>query len=188
MIHAYDLVYLDPAQENLGVLFDYSINYLGFSLVSFYKRFLESTMSNKFENGDYSVIVGKSGIELAKDLFVDKFELKDYQPEKRSQEYWLGYSLAYFQWRISLSFKTLNRYITINELLLMYNPYHEMDIQQFVSRVIEIYNERKKMTNLQIMRLRAGMSRRALSLLSEVPERTIEQYEQKKEEHKQSQR
>ena len=180
MIRAYDLVYLDSAQENLAVLFDYSINYLGIPLQYFYKRFLESTISMKFERGDYTVLAGKSGIELSKDLLGDSFRKVDYQPEGRSPEYWLGYSLAYLNWKTNLSFKKLNTYLKIHELISMYHPYHEMSENRFVERVIEIYNERKHYTNLQIIRTSLGSSRRVLSLISGVPERTIEQYEQRR--------
>lgn len=180
MIHAYDLVYVEPAQENLAVLFDYSVNFLHIPLNKLYKRFLQSKLSKKFEMGDYSVIVGKSGIELVKDLTDSPIDKIEYQITGRSPEYWLGYSLAFFQWKTSLPFKKLDKYISINELLSMYHPYHEMSLGQFVERVSQIYNERKKYTNLQIIRTSLLCSRRALSLMSDVPERTIEQYEQRR--------
>ncbi len=49
-----------------------------------------------------------------------------------------------------------------------------MDIMQFVNRVIEIYNKRKEKTNLEIRRKVIGYSRHALSIISTVPEKTIE--------------
>lgn len=180
MIHAYDLVYLEPAQENLAILFDYSINFLNIPLEKFYRCFLQSKVSKRFEMGDYSVIVGKSGLELVKDLIDYPIDKVEYQISDRSPEYWLGYSLAYFQWITSLSLRKLNQYISINELSTMYHPYHEMSIDRFVDRVRQIYNERKKYTNLQIIRTNLGSSRRILSLISGVPERTIEQYEQRR--------
>ena len=180
MIRAYDLVYLDSAQENLAVLFDYSINYVGVSLQLFYKEFLKSLVSTKFERGDFTVLAGKSGIELSKDVLGVSFKKLDYQPEGRSPEYWLGYSLAFFHWKTNLSFRKLNRYIGIDELMAMYHPYHEMSENRFVERVAEIYNERKHYTNLQIIRTNLGSSRRVLSLISGVPEKTIEQYEQRR--------
>lgn len=180
MIRAYNLVYLEPAQDNLAVLFDYSVNFLKIPLDKFYRHFLQSIVSKKFEMGDYSVIVGKSGVELVKDLIDGPVDEVEYQTDDRSPEYWLGYSLAYFQWATSLPFRKLNKYISIEELLSMYHPYHEMDIDQFVDRVAQIYNERKKYTNLQIIRKTLGCSRHLLSLISGVPERTIEQYEQRR--------
>lgn len=180
MIRAYDLIYLEPAQENLAVLFDYTVNYLRVPITSLYRGFLESPIVRKFEQGDFNVLVGKSGIELSREIFSDSFVDIKYQPEGKSEEYWLGYSLAFFQWYTNLSFRKLNQYIKIDELLSMYHPYHEMDLNKFIERITEIYNERKRYTNLQIYRKMLKYSRRALSLMSGVPERTIEQYEQKR--------
>ena len=61
----------------------------------------------------------------------------------------------------------------------MYNPYHEMDISHFCDHMSALYNSRKPYSNLKLLRLDANLSQSELSKLSEVPVRTIQQYEQK---------
>lgn len=50
--------------------------------------------------------------------------------------------------------------------------------------MLEIYNNRKEGTNLKTLRLNAGLSQSELAEISDIPVRTIQQYEQKKEKHK----
>ena len=54
-----------------------------------------------------------------------------------------------------------------------------MDIEHFVDKMNELYQAAKPETNLKILRLKAGLSQRELSELSDVPLRTIQQYEQR---------
>lgn len=65
MIHAYDKSYLSNAQKNLAGMLDYLVNDLDNSLETAWKYFLTSEMAFRFENGDCSVIAGKSGVEIA---------------------------------------------------------------------------------------------------------------------------
>lgn len=179
-IHAYDRNYLYLAQNQLAWFLDYSVNFLNLSLSFVWESFLKSDLSHKFANGDSSILSGKSGIELALDLFnKNGDDYPDYISIDRSREYWLGYYLAYYQWEVAISFDFLNKYISIEEMLSLYNPYHEMDIHQFIDKLNEILNQRKEKTNLEIFRHKLGLSRRELSIASNVPYRLIEHYEQR---------
>ena len=107
-------------------------------------------------------------------------EAKEYRPvANRSPEYWAGWALAYYQWQTNLSFKQIDSFISITEVLAMYNPYHEIDISQFCDRMTKLYNSRKQETNLKKVRLAAGLSQSKLAEVSGIPVRTIRQYEQK---------
>ena len=46
-------------------------------------------------------------------------------------------------------------------------------------KMLEIYNSRKEVTNLKFYRLKAGISQKELAKYSNVPLRTIQQYEQR---------
>ena len=61
----------------------------------------------------------------------------------------------------------------------MYNPYHEMDISQFCDHMLELYKSRKTVSNLKTLRIKSGLSQSQLAQMSEIPVRTIQQYEQK---------
>ena len=54
-----------------------------------------------------------------------------------------------------------------------------MDIRQFTEKMTELYKEAKKDTNLKLLRQKAELTQRELAELSEVPLRTVQQYEQR---------
>ena len=179
MIHAYDRNYLGRAQTLMGVMFHVAVYDLGNSLERFYDRFLFSRISSYFEAGDSSILGGMSGVELALEILDDDTR-DDYLPVfDKSSEYWCGWALAYFQWYSDIRFIQINKYIPIKEIHKMYNPYHEMDISQFCDHMIALYNSRKQYSNLKMKRLESRLSQSELSRLSEVPVRTIQQYEQR---------
>ena len=177
---AYNKSYVYDAQKRLGEALDYAVNGLKMNLSEFWSIFANSRYAAKMEIGDCELIFGMSGAELAEKVLDNKQYNRDYYSFERSEEYWLGYCLAYFQWKTCLSFKKMTEFVSIEELLSLYNPYHEMDVESFVTRVSEIINERKNMTNLMAMRIKRNLTRKELSELSNVPLRTIEQYEQRR--------
>lgn len=179
MIHAYDKTYLSKAQGNLGSMLDFAVYDLKENLSGFYKKFLLSEISVRFEEGESSVIAGKSGVELALEIAGDFSLAKKYRPvANKSPEYWAGWALAYFQWQTNLAFKKIDSLIPIEEILGMYSPYHEMDISHFCGKMTALYNSRKQISNLKLIRQKSGFSQKELSKISDVPLRTIQQYEQ----------
>ena len=160
-------------------MFDFAVYDLEEDLTDFYQKFLKSRISSQFERGESTVIVGKSGVELTLEIIGDEKLASKYRPvANRTPEYWCGWALAYFQWYSGLTFKEIDNYIPVSEVLAMYSPYHEMDISQFCDKMIELYNNRKINTNLKNMRLNAGLSQSELADISDIPMRTIQQYEQ----------
>jgi len=180
MIHAYDKLYLSKAQNNMASMLDFAVYDLKENLPEFYQKFLYSKVSKQLERGESTVTVGKSGVELALEVIGDEKLASKYRPAaNRTPEYWCGWALAYFQWYSNLSFRDINNVVPISEILAMYSPYHEMDISQFCDKMLEVYNNRKKGTNLKTLRLNAGLSQSELAEISGLPVRTIQQYEQK---------
>ena len=175
MIHAYDKNYLDKAQRSLGVMFDYAVNDCNVSLSTIWNAFLSSNISSLFESGDSSTIVGKSGIELAKDIL--NLDTKPSFREGRSREYWTGWAIAYYQWYKNIAFKDIT--ISINDICALYNPYHEMDILQFCDKMDELLNINTSKSNLKRIRENVGISQNELATITGIPVRTIQQYEQK---------
>lgn len=183
MIHAYDKVYLDKARIALGRMLDFAVHEIHQSLPYYYQLFLESDISKRFGDGDYTLLVGRSGVELAYEVMnsVQKFTppAKVQYAVNRSAEYWTGWALAYYQWDTGMSFAEIDRHIPIMDIYMLYNPYHEMDIRQFVDRMNELYRSSKPCTNLKYLRQLAGLSQSELAAFSDVPLRTIQQYEQR---------
>lgn len=183
MICAYDKVYLDKARTVLGRMLDFAVYDLKYDIAEFFELFIKSGVAKRLETGDFAVIVGMSGVELAYEVLEKSGEkcrrIKPNYTASRSEEFWTGWALAYYQWKTSLSFAEIVRYVPIKDIMALYTPYHEMDIRQFVDRVNEMYKAAKPEINLKILRQEAGLSQRELADLSGVPVRTIQQYEQR---------
>ncbi len=183
MICAYDKIYLDKARTVLGRMLDFAVHELRYDITEFFGMFIESGVAKRFEDGDYEVIVGMSGVELAYTVLeqagIKSERIKPNYTANRSEEYWVGWALAYYQWMTSLSFADIVKHIPIMEIRALYIPYHEMDIRHFADKMNELYKTAKSETNLKLLRQNRNLSQRELAELSEIPVRTIQQYEQR---------
>ena len=183
MIHAYDKSYLSNAQKNLACMLDYLVNELDNSIEDAWKWFLSSKSAILFEQGDCSVIAGKSGIELAyavlEDAGKERPDMIKMLPYNRSREYWTGWAIAYYQWETGLPFAEIEEAIPIQEIYMLYEPYHEMDIRQFVDKMNELYHDSSPDTNLKALRTLSGFTQAELAEQTNIPLRTIQQYEQR---------
>ena len=183
MIRAYDKVYLDKARTALGRMLDFAVYDLKYDIDDFFNLFIRSGVAKRFENGDFAVVVGMSGVELAYEVLeqsrMGSERIKPNYTISRSKEFWTGWALAYYQWETSMSFAEIVRYIPIKDVRALYQPYHEMDIRQFVDKMNAMYKAAKPETNLKLLRQKAGLSQRSLADLSGIPIRTIQQYEQR---------
>ena len=144
MICAYDKVYMPMAQKVMGNMFNYVVYDCGYELSEYYDIFLDSDYSRRFGKGDSYVIAGMSGAELA----INVLHISDddiIMPgiyDGRSQEYWTGWILAYYQWYSGKTFRLIQQEISISNILKMYNPYHEMDISQSIDKLMDISQKR----------------------------------------------
>ncbi len=183
MMHAYDKIYLDRARVVLARMLDFAVHDLGYRINEFFELFIQSGVAKRFEQGDYTVLTGKSGVEVAYEVLEKSGttveRVKPQYVQERSEEYWTGWALAYYQWQTSLSFEEITRFVPIHYVQRLYSPYHEMDIQHFVDRVNELYHEARPYTNLKLKRRQAGLSQKELAQMSGIPLRTIQQYEQR---------
>lgn len=183
MIHAYDKVYLDKARVVLASMLDFAIYDLNYKINEFFDLFIKSGVARRFEQGDFTVLTGKSGVEVAYEVLDEcRISIERIQPRYvngRSEEYWTGWALAYYQWETALSFEEIARFVPIHYVKALYSPYHEMDIRHFVEKMNELYREAKPYTNLQLKRRQVGLSQSQLANQTGIPLRTIQQYEQR---------
>ena len=100
-------------------------------------------------------------------------------PFDRTPEYWTGWALAYYQWNTGLRFSEIEHAIPIRTIWMMYDPYHEMDIRQFVDKLNEMYRNAKPETNLKTLRTLANLSQSELAAQTGISVRTLQQYEQR---------
>ncbi len=183
MMHAYDKTYLDKARTALGRMLDFAVYDLHYDIEVFFDLFLTSDVAARFETGDFTLLAGMSGVELAYEVLehsgIDSPRITPNYTMNRSEEYWTGWALAYYQWETALSFAEIVRYIPIKDIMALYSPYHEMDIRHFVNKMNELYRTAKPDTNLKLLRKKAGLTQQELAEQSDVPLRTLQQYEQR---------
>lgn len=187
MAHAYNKNILPVVQNQMGGMFDFAAYGLGYGLGDFYRIFLDSKYCRRMENADSATVMGKSGVELCYDIseheYIPAKEMDIYTLHAingRSREYWTGWALAYYQWFTSLPYAEINEVKSVDDIASMYDIYHEMDISHFVERINEVYKMKNPESRLKKMRKNAGLSQRALSELTEIPLKTIQQYEQRR--------
>ena len=123
MTTAYDKVYLEKARTNLGRMLDFAVYDLKYDISVFFELFISSGIATNFGNGDFNMIAGMSGVELSY-MVLEKANIsfKRVTPNytaNRSEEYWTGWALAYYQWETSLSFEEIVHYIPTGFILTL---------------------------------------------------------------------
>ena len=183
MIRAYHKVYLEKARTNLGRMLDFATYDLGYEPSEFFDHFINCGLAERFGKGEFILTAGMSGVELAYRVLELTYNQVEYPKPRytadRSPEYWAGWALAYYQWETAMPFEEILEYISLDNIIRMYSPYHEMDIRHFCDRMNELYREANPETKLKQFRQRAGLSQSELAEASGVPVRTIQQYEQR---------
>ena len=181
---AYQKFYLNDAQQNLAVMFDYAIRLLKYDGDQFFLYFIQSEVAQKFEHANPKYIAGMCGIELAQNV-LNKIGAAPKFPDdpkiELGKEFWLGWVLAYYQWYSGLKFSDLQEYGLVPSEILSRYILHEADISKFVSTANKIIlaNKAASPTRLQKSRKARGITQKELSELSGVSLRMIQLYEQR---------
>lgn len=135
MTPAYSKLYLADASLALGSMLESAVYLFNVELDAFWQLFLASHVSDDFGHGLSGTVSGKSGWELAAEILDDaKVDFCRVEPKGvvgRSREFWAGWSLAQYQWWAGLAFREIEAFAPLGDIVLMYSPYHEMDIGQF---------------------------------------------------------
>ena len=186
-IHAYQKFYLNDAQQNLAVMFDYALRTLKFDGDQFFLYFIQSEVADKFGHANPKYIAGMSGIELCQNVLTKIGNATKFPSEpkiKQGKEFWLGWVLAYYQWYSGLKFSDLQEYGLVPSEILARYILHEADISKFVSvaNKIILSNKAASPTRLQKIRKARGLTQKELSELSGVSLRMIQLYEQRQNE------
>ena len=178
-IRAYNELYLEDAMSAMGTMLDYAVNYHNWNIDEFFQYFIDSKLfPRRFESGHPGTVAGKTGVELYRCVTGNfRDDQPDYIEFDRSPEYWVGWALAYCQWHMNRTFRSIISVVKPSEMLKWYPVYHEMDI----TKVVEAIESRikKTPTNLERLRKQAGYSQAQLAELSTVSLRSIQMYEQR---------
>ncbi len=181
---AYDESYIDNAQNVLAQMMHFAIYNLGLKYDLFTRLFVQSGVAAQFEQGNPRFVAGMSGIELACEIiFRVTGHVPDTEPTAyfdRSEAYWTGFILAWYQWKYGCTFRTLFAEVPCSSIAAMYEKYHELD----PAHASEEIHRRRRLSAyagqlcLKSLRENSGMTQKELAAASQVPLRTIQQYEQ----------
>lgn len=183
-MHAYSEEYLPYAQRILGDMLDFTVNSCEEDPEKFYQMFLVSGVAEQFETGNPAYVIGRTGCELAREVYLKSGLPEPDVPDEmyldKSPEYWAGWILAYYQWYTCRSFRKMYKVISLEGIIRMYDVFHEMDPMQFVDAVNEKWDACYAETNLKRIRTYAGLTQAALAQISGVSLRQIQLFEQRK--------
>lgn len=90
---------------------------------------------------------------------------------------WLGF--RQFQHKKGYSFYKINNSLPIEEVLRLYPTLHEADVTKFFD-VANTYFKKSEITNLKKIRQARGLSQSKLARLAEIELRSIQMYEQRR--------
>lgn len=180
MNFAYHELYLPLAQRVLGDMYDYAVCTLHYQLKEFQKMFLVS-LAKQFEIGNPHYLAGKNGCEVAKEVIYlctgEEVEMEDQMYVDKSPEYWIGWTIAYYQWLRGVSFREMEAILPVDEMYGMYPTLHEADVTVFVEIMDERFSARNA-SNLKRLRSYAQISQSLLAKESAVSLRQIQLFEQ----------
>lgn len=173
---------MNSAQRVMGDMLDFAVNTLKLSLNEYYKMFLVSRMAHHFEIGNPTYVAGKNGCEVAREVLREcGFTYEDEEDAMymdKSQEYWIGWSLAFYQWKTSRTFWEIEQCVPIENIYGMYDTLHEADISLFVDIMDEKCRNKMAESRLKRLRTYARLSQRQLAEQSGVALRQIQLFEQ----------
>lgn len=111
MTPAYEEMYLNDAMCSMGEMLDYAVYDCGCDGDLFFTQFLSSGVAEQFERGNPKFVGGMSGVELALEVFRRTTgqvpDVDASASEEKTQEYWAGWSLAYYQWKTGMPFREI---------------------------------------------------------------------------------
>ena len=181
MTPAYNYIYLSKAAKAVGNMLHDAVAEFGYGGSDFLRLFIQSGIAEQIENGNPKYAAGMSGAELFAEV-IERTTGK--QPDTgiieaydRSDVYWVGWTLAHYQWYSGCSFRDIIETISYEELLGLYGTLHEADTQKSYE-VFDLHFERKE-SKLKTMRRHCGLTQEELSGLSGVALPTIRAYERK---------
>lgn len=185
MTHAYDELYIENAQKVLAQMMHCAVYDMKMDYDPYCRLFVQSGVAGQFERGNPRFVAGMSGPDLVDEVLRRVtgrgHEITAEPYYDRSDAYWTGYTLAWYQWQENCSFRALFDEVACSSVAAMYPKYHEIDLQHSADEINRLRRLSSYRKNIALKRLResVGMSQRELAEASGVPVRTIQQYEQR---------
>ncbi|MBQ1547744.1 MAG: XRE family transcriptional regulator, partial [Lachnospiraceae bacterium] len=110
--YAYDELYLPLSQRVMGDMYDYAVNTLSVDIAKYHDMFMVCGMAHQFEIGNPTYVAGKNGCEVARLVIKESsdrtIDAEDAMYLDKSPEYWIGWSISYYQWFTGQTFRDIN--------------------------------------------------------------------------------
>ena len=166
MIHGYDENYIEKAMINLGDMLEYAVFDCHYEPDDFFRLFIQSGLAESFAIGNPSIVAGLSGPERAWKV-LEKTKNQSYYPtpswrEDRSDIFWCGWSLAYYQWYSRKSFLEIWESVSIKTMQKMYTTLHEADISKTVEALDNLLKPAEK-KSISFLRKSKGFTQKELA-------------------------
>lgn len=175
-IQSYNEESLSYVAENLGTMFEYSIQ-MKINPEIFWNTFINSNVAKQIEIGNPKYLTC-SALDYIKEIYPNK----KFNPNSIDFDcyYWAGWILAQFQYHTGYSFYKINKYLPIKNVLELYPTLHEADVTKFFDVAKTYFKKHNDTTNLKKIRTARGLSQSQLAQKAEVELRSIQMYEQKR--------
>ena len=154
----------------------------------FFSYLINSGVSKELEKDNPKYLFGMTGLELVHQVFEKmgiKEEIKPFTLTRNSiKQYWCGYILAYYQYQMGYSFSFIHSAISMNDILMLFDPLHEASEDKVVDTINGLIDHNNNRSRLQQKRKIVGLSQRELANISGVSLRTLQEYEIKQKDIK----
>lgn len=174
-IQTYNKLYLPYVSNTIGTMYEYATS-SGIDPVIFWNVFINSNIAKQIETGNVTYL-NKSACMLLDEIYPN-YKFKDLLVSK-NKYYWAGWALTQFQYFSSLTYYRINIDLPIERVLELYSTLHEADITKFLE-IAKSYIKENKITNLKTIRTARGLSQSELANLAKVDIRSIQMYEQRR--------
>ena len=173
----YNESYLALVAENVGTMYEHAVDHSNDPII-FWNKFINSNVSKQIEKGNVKYLTC-SGMDYLREVLNNEKIARLEQDIKKDRYYWAGWVLAQYQYKTNYSFYKINCNFPISSVLNLYDTLHEADITKFFD-VADGYFTMPEPTNLQRIRKAMGLSQAELARQSGVELRSIQMYEQRK--------
>ncbi len=177
MVKAYNETYLPTVSENVGTMLEHATD-LGVNPTAFWNIFVSSNVAKEIERGNPKYLTC-SAIDYLREIFDKSKVVQEKEDINKDEFYWAGWILTKFQYSSGYSFYKINNFLPLDEVLRLYPTLHEADESKFM-KIAQAYFAKKGITNLKKIRECLGLSQSELAKLAEVDLRSIQMYEQRR--------
>lgn len=176
-IQTYNDLYLHYVAENLGVMFEHAVD-IGINPTIFWNTFINSNVAKQIEKGNPKYL-NCSALDSLNEMYAGKRNIPEKEDINKDMYYWAGWILAQYQHKKGYSFYKINNNLPIEKVLDLYSTLHEADVTKFYD-VADTYFKKQEITNLKKIRQANGLSQSELAKKADVELRSIQMYEQRR--------